>query len=106
MVSRHQRKVQHGIVVHLQLVMFHQTKVVVIEAEAEKMHFLIGQPHGRARVGMIERGKLQIEELHIEVLRPFEVADIYDVMLQLGSGDWLFQRGIHSSGSQVMPPLR
>ena len=55
---------------------------------------------------MIERGKLQIEELHIEVLRPFEVADIYDVMLQLGSGDWLFQRGIHNNGSQVMPPLR
>ena len=58
-------------------------------------------------VGMVERGKLQIEELHIEVLRPFKVADVNDVVLQLGCGDCGFpSMGIHGSASQVMPPLR
>ena len=47
--------------------MLHQTKVVVVEAEAEEVHFLIGQAHRRARVGMIERGELQVEQLHVEV---------------------------------------
>ena len=107
LVARHQREVQHRIVVHLQLVMLHQTKVVVIEAEAEEMHFLIGQAHRRARVGMIERGELQVEELHIEVFRPFKVADVNDVVLQLGCGDVrLFHMDVHGSASLATPPLR
>ena len=40
-VARHQREVQHRTVVHLQLVVLHQAEVMVIEAEAEKMHFLL-----------------------------------------------------------------
>ena len=67
--------------------MLHQTKIVVIEAKAEEMHFLVGQAHRRARIGMIERGELQVEELHIEVFRWFKVADVNDVVLQLGRGD-------------------
>jgi hypothetical protein len=36
---------------------------------------------------MIEGGKLQVEELRIKVLRSLQIADIDDVMLQLGSWD-------------------
>jgi hypothetical protein len=35
---------------------------------------------------MVQRGELQIEQLHIEVLRLREIVDIDHVMLQLGRG--------------------
>jgi hypothetical protein len=64
--------------------MFHQADVVMVETEAEEMHFLLGKPHRGAAVGMVQRGELQIEEPHIEILRFAEVFDVDHMMLQLG----------------------
>src|SRR5208282_1272815 len=86
-VARHQREVQHRAVVHLQFVVLNQADVVVVKTKAEKMHLHVREPHGRAAVGMIEGRELQVEELRIKVLRSLQVADIDDVVLQLGSRD-------------------
>ena len=59
----------------------------MIEAEAEKVHLHVGQPHDSAAVGVIVGGELQIEQLGVKVGRSREIADIDDVVLQLGSCD-------------------
>jgi hypothetical protein len=74
---------QHRTVVHLELAVFHETNIVMVVSKAEKPHFHVRETHRRATVWVIERGKLQIEQLFIEVLGLGEVGNVYDVVLQL-----------------------
>ena len=63
----------------------------------------MGKPHDRAAVGMIVGGELQVEQLGIEVGRSLEVADIDDVVLQLGCCDlWHSNMRVHGSGPSLV----